>query len=163
MKSILDMCCGSKMFWYDRQNPDVEFCDIRTETHELCDGRQLIIAPDRIEDFRSLSFENEQFDIVVFDPPHLVRAGDNSWMKHKYGRLDKEAWPQDIAAGFSEARRVLRGGGTLVFKWNETQIPVSRVVALTGGWHPLITQRVGKNDKTHWMIFYKGRNDGKDS
>jgi hypothetical protein len=28
-KPILDACCGSKMFWFDKQNPNVEFCDIR--------------------------------------------------------------------------------------------------------------------------------------
>ncbi|EBX1389359.1 SAM-dependent methyltransferase, partial [Salmonella enterica subsp. enterica serovar Mikawasima] len=22
-KTILDMCCGSRMFWFDKQNPDV--------------------------------------------------------------------------------------------------------------------------------------------
>ncbi|EBW8880518.1 SAM-dependent methyltransferase, partial [Salmonella enterica subsp. enterica serovar Enteritidis] len=26
-KTILDMCCGSRMFWFDKQNPDVLFCD----------------------------------------------------------------------------------------------------------------------------------------
>lgn len=29
-KKILDVCCGSKMFWFDKENPNVEFCDIRT-------------------------------------------------------------------------------------------------------------------------------------
>ena len=156
-KPILDMCCGSRMFHSDKSNELVVFCDIREEQHTLCDGRTLTIAPDMIEDFRCLSFNDESFDVVIFDPPHLVRAGDNSWMKHKYGRLDKETWPQDIEKGFMEARRVMRQGATLIFKWNETQIPVRQVLQLTNGWLPLITQRVGKNDKTHWMIFYKER------
>ena len=26
MKPILDACCGSKMFWFDKQNPHVEGC-----------------------------------------------------------------------------------------------------------------------------------------
>lgn len=26
-KRILDVACGSKMFWFDKHNPDVEFCD----------------------------------------------------------------------------------------------------------------------------------------
>ncbi|MDC9607382.1 SAM-dependent methyltransferase, partial [Xenorhabdus griffiniae] len=25
------MCCGSRMFWFDRNNPNVIFCDIRRE------------------------------------------------------------------------------------------------------------------------------------
>lgn len=29
MKRVLDPCCGSRMFWFDKNNPDVEFCDIR--------------------------------------------------------------------------------------------------------------------------------------
>lgn len=29
MKPILDMCCGSKMFYFDKENPNVEYCDIR--------------------------------------------------------------------------------------------------------------------------------------
>lgn len=27
MKPILDVACGSKMFWFDKNNPNVEFCD----------------------------------------------------------------------------------------------------------------------------------------
>lgn len=29
MKKILDACCGSRMFWFDKENADVEFMDIR--------------------------------------------------------------------------------------------------------------------------------------
>ena len=28
-KPILDACCGSRMFWFDKDNPFVEFMDIR--------------------------------------------------------------------------------------------------------------------------------------
>ena len=38
MKAILDACCGSRMFWFDRRHPDVVFMDRREETHTLCDG-----------------------------------------------------------------------------------------------------------------------------
>ncbi|EPE8723813.1 SAM-dependent methyltransferase, partial [Klebsiella variicola] len=42
-----------------------------------------------------------------------------------------------------------------IFKWNETQIPVSQILALTDE-KPAIWQRTGKSDKTHWVIFLKG-------
>ena len=29
-KRVIDVACGSKMFWFDKKNPDVEFCDNRT-------------------------------------------------------------------------------------------------------------------------------------
>ena len=28
-KLILDACCGSRMFWFDKANPNVEFVDCR--------------------------------------------------------------------------------------------------------------------------------------
>lgn len=39
-KKILDVCCGSKMFWFDKNNKDVLFIDIREVETELCDGRK---------------------------------------------------------------------------------------------------------------------------
>jgi hypothetical protein len=73
----------------------------------------------------------------------------------KYGRLNKETWRDDLRKGFAEAFRVLWPHGVLIFKWNETQIPVSNILALTDE-KPVIWQRTGKADKTHWVIFVKG-------
>ena len=153
------MCCGSRMFMHDKQDPRVLFSDIRNEEHTLCDGRLLEITPDIIADFKNLPFPDETFYQVLFDPPHLVRVGKNSWMFKKYGSLDKRSWRSDLAAGFREAFRVLRPHGSLIFKWNETQIWASQILELTE-YKPTIVQRVGKNDKTHWMVFYKGEENG---
>jgi ubiquinone/menaquinone biosynthesis C-methylase UbiE len=153
-KPILDMCCGSRMFWMNKQDPRAVYLDARSESHVLCDGRKLEIKPDMLGDFRRLQFNDGQFDQVIFDPPHLRRAGLKGWMRKKYGQLDKENWRDDIRAGFAEAFRVLRPHGTLVFKWNETQIPVAQVIALTDQ-KPTIWQRTGKGDKTHWILFLK--------
>lgn len=46
MKKILDACCESRMFWFDKNNPDVLFADNRELETTLCDGRKLIIAPE---------------------------------------------------------------------------------------------------------------------
>lgn len=102
-----------------------------------------------------LPFADASFPVVVFDPPHLERVGQSAWMGKKYGRLNKKTWRSDLRAGFKEAFRVLRTHGVLIFKWNETQIPVSQILALTDV-KPIIGQRTGKNDKTHWIIFVKG-------
>lgn len=153
-KIILDMCCGSRMFWLNKCDSRAVFTDIRCEEHELCDGRRLVIRPDFIADFRALPFADNTFPVVVFDPPHLERVGEAAWMSKKYGRLNKKTWRSDLRAGFKEAFRVLRPHGVLIFKWNETQIPVSQVLALTDV-QPIIGQRTGKNDKTHWISFVK--------
>lgn len=142
------------MFWFDKHDDRAVFSDIRAEEHTLCDERRLVISPDVIADFRALPFADNTFSVVVFDPPHLERVGEAAWMGKKYGRLNKATWRADLRAGFAEAFRVLRPHGVLIFKWNETQIPVSQVLALTDV-KPLIGQRTGKNDKTHWISFVK--------
>lgn len=47
-KPIIDVCCGSKMFWFRKDNPNAVFMDIRELEDTLCDGRKLIIKPDII-------------------------------------------------------------------------------------------------------------------
>ncbi|WP_426817640.1 class I SAM-dependent methyltransferase [Winslowiella sp. 2C04] len=153
-KTILDMCCGSRMFWFNRADPRVVFCDIRSESHVLCDGRQLEIAPDVIADFRKLPFEPDTFGLVVFDPPHLERAGENGWLRKKYGVLNRDTWRSDLSAGFSEAFRVLKPGGALIFKWNETQIATREILALTDQ-KPAFGHPSGKRANTHWVCFMK--------
>lgn len=32
MKAILDACCGSRMFWFDRRHPDVVFMNLCSDT-----------------------------------------------------------------------------------------------------------------------------------
>ena len=150
-KKILDPCCGSRMFWFDRQNKDVVFGDIRNEEHILCDGRELKINPDMPLDFTAMPFEDKTFKLVVFDPPHLEKGGDKSWLVKKYGRLSA-TWQDDIRDGFSECFRVLENDGILIFKWNETQIKLSEVLALTDR-KPLFGHPSGKASKTHWVCF----------
>ena len=137
---ILDTCCGSRMFWFNKENEDAIYMDNRTENTRLCDGRKLIVKPDIIADFRDIPFEDESFYLVVFDPPHLIRAGEKSFLKLKYGRLDTN-WKDDI-----------KQNGTLIFKWNEEQISFSMIKNLLPC-EPVIGQRRGK---TIWLIFFKG-------
>lgn len=89
-KSILDACCGSRMFWFDRNNPDVLFADIRDEEHILCDGRELKIKPDVVMDFRDMPFQDNSFKMVVFDPPHLNRLGKLSGIHSEKAMIDCE-------------------------------------------------------------------------
>ena len=73
MKKIIDVCCGGRAFWFDKNNPDVEFCDIRNEGDiQLCNGQTIRIAPDTVCDFTNLPFEDNTYYLAVFDPPHLI-------------------------------------------------------------------------------------------
>lgn len=154
-KYILDACCGSRMFWFDKDHPEVLFADIRNERHILCDGRSLEINPDIEIDFRNMPFDDHTFKLVVFDPPHLKHLGRTSWMGKKYGILNK-TWKEDIKQGFSECMRVLEPNGILVFKWNESQIRVSEILKLISI-EPLFGHKSGKRQNTHWMLFMKSK------
>lgn len=150
---ILDPCCGSKMFHFDHQNPNVMFGDIRSENHILSDGRSLAVNPDIEMDFRNMPFDCGQFKLVVFDPPHLIRAGKQSWLAMKYGKLNQD-WREDLRKGLEECFRVLATDGVLIFKWNETQIKVGKILELTNQ-KPLFGHKSGKRSNTHWICFMK--------
>ena len=151
MKKILDACCGSRMFWFDKQNPDVIYADNREVETTLCDGRQLLIKPDVDMDFRNMPYPDNSFKIVVFDPPHLIHAGTISWLSQKYGILPED-WEPYLKAGFDECIRVLEPDGVLIFKWNEDQILFPKVLKVFGK-KPLLGDKRGK---TRWVIFMKG-------
>lgn len=84
MKPILDAACGSRMLYFDKNDDRVHFNDLSTEEKELCDGRKLVVSPETNWDFTQLPVPDESFYMVVFDPPHLLHAGDDSWLKAKY-------------------------------------------------------------------------------
>lgn len=151
-KLILDACCGSKMMWFDKNNPNALFADIRTESYILCDGRALEIKPDIEMDFTDMPFKNETFFVVVMDPPHLKKLGKSSWMAKKYGILGFN-WETVIKAGFDEGMRVLKTNGLLIFKWNEHQIPVNKIIEVIG-MKPLFGHPT-RHSKTIWMTFMK--------
>ena len=155
---VLDACCGPRSFWYDRKDSRAVFVDKRQErfeyTHKDRDGvYSLEIAPDMQADFTSLPFPDNTFAHVVFDPPHLVSIRPNAYMGQRYGRLPDD-WRDMLRRGFAECFRVLRPEGTLIFKWNEYEIPVRDVLALTPE-RPMYGHRRGKEGRTHWIAFLK--------
>lgn len=147
---VLDACCGSKMFWFNRNHSDAVYVDKRKLSTTLCDGRTLEINPDYQADFTSLPFTDNSFYMVILDPPHLIKAGNKSWLAKKYGKL-QQTWQEDITQAFIECFRVLKPNGTLIFKWNEEQIKLSEILKLTD-YKPLVGNR---RSKTHWLVFMK--------
>jgi ubiquinone/menaquinone biosynthesis C-methylase UbiE len=150
--SILDACCGGRMFWHDKAEPGVVFMDIRVEPDQvLSNGQTFGVHPDVVGDFRAMPFADDTFRMVVFDPPHLTNLGRDSYMALKYGRLFN-TWRDDIAAGFAECFRVLTPGGFLIFKWSEARVPFLEAIALSGR-TPLFGDRSGVKGNTHWQVF----------
>lgn len=165
---VLDPCCGGRMMWFDRNHPDVVFGDARRQSivvsdrsHGRPDGsRTLHIHPDVLIDFRNLPYADGQFNLVAFDPPHLVRAGARSWLAAKYGKLGPD-WREDLRQGFSECFRVLSEHGVLVFKWSEAQVKLREVLDLAPC-VPMFGNTSGRKAGTHWMVFIKPRETSAD-
>jgi SAM-dependent methyltransferase len=154
MKYILDPASSMRSFYFDKKDSRVVFGDIREdETHLLTNGQTITIKPDKVMDFRELPYEDEQFRAVIFDPPHLFNLSEKSWIRKKYGVLE-ETWREDIGAGFAECFRVLKPYGTLIFKWNETSLPLKTILELTPH-KPIIGHPSGKRMGTHWVLFIK--------
>lgn len=159
-KPILDATCGSRTIWFDKDCPHTLFMDCREE-HDTAiwkstkndSVRTLSVEPDVIADFTDMPFEDNTFNLVVFDPPHLLHVGDSAWMKKKYGKLPAD-WKPVIHDGFWECMRVLRPYGTLIFKWSEIDIATREVINAIGT-EPLFGHRSGKKMGTHWLCFMK--------
>ena len=159
-KKILDVTCGSRSIWFNKRHPAALYTDKRELDQTLYFGkgrtspRQNSIHPDVVCDFTALPFDDDSFALVVFDPPHLLRAKETAWLVKKYGRLD-EQWPQMICEGFHECMRVLRPDGVLVFKWSEYDIPAQDVWDAIGE-KPLFGHHSGRKSRTFWGVFMKG-------
>ncbi len=112
---ILDPACGGRMFYFDKNDDRVLFCDIRNFETELVDNRFFAVKPDLRIDFTDMPFGDEQFNMVVFDPPHLLSKNEldeeTGFMKIKYGSLKINNWKETLKKGFAECFRVLRVGG----------------------------------------------------
>ena len=158
-KKILDVTCGCRTIWFNKDHPNAIYCDKREEHMECAFGKartsvhQLHVSPDIVCDFTCLPFEDNSFSLVVFDPPHLTGAKETAWLVKKYGKLDSN-WPSMLHDGFMECMRVLKPDGVLIFKWSEYDIPAENVWKAIGQ-KPLFGHHSGKKSKTFWACFMK--------
>lgn len=160
-KKILDVTCGSRTIWFNKHHPNTIYCDRRKEEYsgiwkstKRDSERKCVINPDIQCDFTDLPFPDNTFSLVVFDPPHLTKLGEESWTYKKYGKLESN-WPMMIHDGFNECMRVLKPDGVLIFKWSEFEIPSNDVWNAIGQ-KPLFGHHSGKKSKTFWACYMKG-------
>lgn len=73
---VLDACCGSRAFWFDKQDARALFVDKRSgvypRTHSDTPRAPVVVAPDWQGSFTALPYPTDSFDHVIFDPPHIV-------------------------------------------------------------------------------------------
>tara|TARA_Y100001972_G_C7638021_1_gene320433 strand:+ start:1091 stop:1597 length:507 start_codon:yes stop_codon:yes gene_type:complete len=163
---ILDPCCATRAMWFNKNDDRCLFADQRqgrmvvrhhrpkSDKGAIRNRNDKVVDPVYVHDFRQMPYPDNSFYHVVFDPPHIRNISMKSQIGFAYGSLDKETWQEDIKKGFAECFRVLKPNGTLIFKWNEVDIPLRRILKLTD-YTAMYGHRTGKKMLTHWVAFIK--------
>lgn len=151
MTKILDITAGNRSTWHWKDCPYVTFVDKRKEKYKVY-GQTIDVKPDVISEWDNLPFEDDTYDLVYFDPPHLF-DGNESIVAKKYTTLNPKTWRKDLRSAFDEAYRVCKPGGFLQFKWCEARVKISDIDF--GKWKKLFGARTGKSGNTIWIICLK--------
>lgn len=134
--------------WFDKQNPLVTFLDKRPE-----------VGPSIVCDTTNMPSEvGDNYDLVVFDPPH-ENVGANSNMSKFYGHSTRAEIIDTIRGSGKEAHRVTRPGALMAFKWNDHAFKLDKVLDLLSDyWEPLfgshLKNRGGSDAKSQsfWVL-----------
>jgi hypothetical protein len=155
-KFIVDVCCGNRMFWFDKFQPNTLFIDKRFRARGFIKERpNFNISPDLICDFKKLELPAGHFKLVVWDPPHCIREKPElGIITKKYGSMRRQDWRRELSQGFKECWRILGPNGVLIFKWNEREVKLSEVLKCFTE-TPLFGHTTGSRSETHWLCFMK--------
>lgn len=170
-EEILDATCGGRSIWHpeNKDRDDTLYLDTREEPpgfiedgYETNRNPNYEVDPDHQQDFRDLPYSDASYNLVVFDPPHAIRSDGMQELKgithRKWGCLSAETWRSDLRAGFEELWRVLKPGGTLVFKFANESADFDEVLELAPE-PPLFGTSVNDHTvTTRWFVFYKSEN-----
>ena len=79
VRKVLDATCGGRSIWFDKENPEYVFVDNRVENNtriwqSKTTGKERVITvnPAVEAEFTDLSFPDNTFYLLVFDPPPLL-------------------------------------------------------------------------------------------
>lgn len=154
---ILDATGGNRGIWFDKTHPGVTWIDIRKDMHP---GTLLM-------DCRKTSFREGEFDLIVFDPPHMA-IGPKAQMAERYGSFSTAYIRELCALAFREFHRILRPDGLLAFKWASHDTSLERVLGMASGFDPLVgtttaSRRVklgnGHDSDTSWVLLRRANRD----
>lgn len=163
-EEILDATAGGRSIWLPGQkyHDNALYIDKREREPGFTGqpNRKFSIDPDEVQDFRDLPYGDEEFNLVVFDPPHAMRENGmedlKGYVTKSYGALNAETWQSDLQTGFEELWRVLKPGGVLVFKFADNAADFRDVLELAPR-DPLFGTTTKKNSEceNRWFVFYK--------
>ena len=162
---ILDATCGPKGIWYQKNHPFVTFMDKRNETvisnHKEQKPRRYVINPDVISEWKDTPFPDNHFDMVIFDPPHLIldRGKKPPNMVQEYGFFYRDNYRAILQTGIKKLFNILKPEGIFIFKWCENSITIEEVLKFFP-YPPLFGSNIKKKTTdTYWIVFLKYRQD----
>jgi hypothetical protein len=151
---ILDACCGGKHFWFDKNNKNTLYMDIRSvEKGSIKLQPNWCVKPDIIGDYRDINFKDKSFKLIVWDIPHKLKP-DKGLITMKYGSLG-ENWKQDTTKAFDSIWSKLDIHGTLIFKYSDLNIPVTEMLKLFPVKALFGTKTKKSVNSTYWIVFFK--------
>ena len=125
-RRVLDVTFGNGRFWRSddmagvgHQGCQVVGLDLRmgTELAKLDISRSPQVVGRMTGTYEHLPFSDETFDVVVCDPPFMVRGGNGSRMKQRYSSNESyEHLLLSLQRALSEFVRVLGPDGIVLFK-----------------------------------------------
>ena len=162
---ILDATCGTKSMWFNPNHPLVTYLDCREGKYHYANkdgsGKTTInIHPDVVADWtKKLPFNDNTFDMVLFDPPHYVRSKPMGKCFAYYGYLPSDDWKQILSIGINELFRVLKQEGVFIFKWSEHSRSMKEVLNLFP-YPPIFGNKnlnlnPGRSNEVFWLVFLK--------
>lgn len=166
---ILDATTGFKGIWYQKNHPFVTFMDKRkgwvdgkTENYSFKNRRRVKINPDIISEWKDAPFPDNYFDMIIFDPPHLIKNEGSklSQMQKQYGYLKKDTWKRDLKEGIDKLFKILKPKGIFVLKWCENSIKVDEIIKLMP-YRPLFGSNTKSKGYTanYWILFIKYKSE----
>lgn len=162
-KFILDACCGCRMMWYNKNNPNTLYIDIRKEEKGFIKEQpNYEVNPDIQADFTNLPKEikEHKFKLIVWDVPHFRSRKLTGVYLKKFGGLIPETWQSDLNKGFKELWSVLDDFGILIFKFSDYHIKFNKVLSILPE-NPLFYNSMnsmrnkGDKSETRWFCFMK--------
>jgi len=157
---ILDMTCGYRSMWFQKQDKGTIYLDKRNlEKHRTPDNRFLEVRPTVQADNRCLPFKDDVFNLVLFDPPHIITDSfPQTNLTIKYGYLRKNSFVKDFLYAIREGFRVLKNNSFLILKWNTTNKTLRQILSICPV-PPLFGTQVKSNYKNEtWFLVFRKEN-----
>lgn len=148
---ILDLSAGNRAIWIQKNLGFVTYLDKRPETNPsvVCDTTNIP------------SVVGSDYDLIVFDPPHL-NAGKNSDTSKTYGHHTTQEIKETIAGSARESWRVSKPKALMAFKWNDHDISLDVALELMSPyWTPLFGHHMrnrggsAAKSQSYWVMLLR--------